>query len=104
MNEFVPVARVEDVPPGTGTTVRIGERSIAVFNVDGTFHAYEGVCLHRGGPVGDGDVEDGIVTCPWHGWQYNVATGCNVLDDQVCLRRYEARVQGDTIIVAFHEG
>lgn len=99
MNGFVPVAAAGDVPPGTGRTVTVGEQPVALFNHEGTVHAYDGVCLHRGGPVGDGDVEDGVVTCPWHGWQYHVETGCNVLDPSVCLRRHEVRVEDGTVLV-----
>jgi len=96
----VPVARAAEVPPGTGKTVMVGERAVALFNVGGQFHALDGVCLHRGGPVGDGDVEDGVVTCPWHGWQYEVSTGRNVLDPSIGLGRYDARVEDGMVLVA----
>ena len=47
----------------------------ALFNVDGTFYALDGVCPHQGGPLGSGEVHNCIVTCPWHGWQFDVRTG-----------------------------
>ena len=47
-------------------------RVIALFNVDGTFYALDGVCPHQGGPLGQGTLEGCIVTCPWHGWQFDV--------------------------------
>lgn len=100
MSIHVEVARTADVPPGTGKTVHVGDRPVALFNVDGTIHAYEGVCLHRGGPVGDGDIEDGVVTCPWHGWQYETATGRHTLDRSIGLRPYDVHVEGDAIVVA----
>lgn len=100
MAGHVEVARVEEIPPGTGRTVHAGDRPVALFNVDGAFHAYEGACLHRGGPVGDGDIEDGIVTCPWHGWQYEVATGRNTLDLSIGLRAYDVRVEDGAVLVA----
>jgi nitrite reductase (NADH) small subunit len=99
MSGSVRVARVDEIPPGTGKTVLVGMQPVALFNDAGRIHAYDGVCLHRGGPVGDGDVEDGIVTCPWHGWQYDVATGANVLDTAVCLRRHKVRVEGGAVFV-----
>jgi len=100
MSTYVEVAKIADVPPGTGRNVDVDGRPVALFNLDGTFYAYEGVCLHRGGPVGDGDVEHGIVTCPWHGWQYEVATGRHTLDPTIGLRPYDVRVEGDAVLVA----
>jgi len=88
----VAVARAEEIPPGTGKQVAVGGRAVAVFNVDGTFYAIDGTCLHRGGPVGEGDLEGTIVTCPWHGFQYDVTTGRNVLDPDIGLARYEVEV------------
>ncbi|MGH2727245.1 MAG: Rieske (2Fe-2S) protein, partial [Actinomycetota bacterium] len=57
MADFVKVAGVDDVPPGTGKVVQAGSRTLALFNVDGAFYALDNTCLHRGGPVGEGDLE-----------------------------------------------
>lgn len=100
MSAFVPAARVTDVPAGGGVTVHVQGRPVALFEHDGRIHAYEGVCLHRGGPVGDGDVEEGVVTCPWHGWQYHVTTGRNVLDPSVGLKPLPVRVEVNQVLVA----
>jgi nitrite reductase/ring-hydroxylating ferredoxin subunit len=100
MTEFVAVAEVADVPPGTGTVVQAGGRAIALFNVGGRFHAIDNTCLHRGGPVGEGDLEEEIVTCPWHGFQYDVTTGRNVLDPDVGLETFAVRVAGGRIEIA----
>jgi nitrite reductase (NADH) small subunit/3-phenylpropionate/trans-cinnamate dioxygenase ferredoxin subunit len=97
---YVPVARVADVPPGTGTVVETNGRKLALFNVDGTFYALDNTCLHRGGPVGEGDLEDTIVTCPWHGFQYDVTTGRNVFDPEVGLETFPVRVSGDVVLIA----
>ena len=64
-----------DIAPGESTIVEAGEREIAVFNVDGTFYAIENTCCHRGGPLGEGELEGAVVTCPWHGWEFDVTTG-----------------------------
>ena len=48
---------------------------LALYNVEGTFYVTDNTCLHRGGPLGDGFLEGPILTCPWHGWQYDVRTG-----------------------------
>ncbi len=96
---FVKVARVEDVPPGTVTHVRAGEEEIALANVDGEVYALQGHCLHLQGPLGEGRLEDSVLTCPWHGWQYDVKTGLNEFDHAIRLRTYEVRVEdGDVEI------
>ena len=100
MSEFEPVARAEEIPPGTGKQVSLGDRVIALFNVDGTFYAMDGVCLHRGGPVGEGDLEGTIVTCPWHGFQYDVTTGCNVMDPDIGLQPYKVEVTDGVVKIA----
>lgn len=100
MSEYVPVATAGDVPPGTGRTVVVEGRPVALFNVGGDYHAIEGTCLHRGGPVGDGDLEGTTVTCPWHGWQYDVATGHHLLDPSAGLTKHHVRIEEGMIHVA----
>ena len=74
----VRVAGVADVPPGEGRVVDADGRQLAVFNVDGAFHAIDNTCPHRGGPLGEGDLEGTVVSCPWHAWRWDVTTGANV--------------------------
>lgn len=74
MAEFI-VAKADEIPPGTGKAVFAGDKAVAVFNVGGTFYAIDNICPHRGGPLGEGDLEDRTVICPWHGWQFELETG-----------------------------
>lgn len=75
MGEFITVAKVDDVIEGRGHIVDARGKSIALFKIDGRIYAIENVCPHRGGPVGEGDLAGKIVTCPWHGWSFDVTTG-----------------------------
>ena len=100
MTDFEAVARADEIAPGTGRQVFVRGRAVAVFNVDGAFYAMDGVCLHRGGPVGEGDLEGTIVTCPWHGFQYDVTTGRNVMDPDIGLTPYEVDVVDGVVRVA----
>ncbi|OGS50768.1 MAG: non-heme iron oxygenase ferredoxin subunit [Euryarchaeota archaeon RBG_16_68_12] len=100
MADFIEVARTSDVPPGHSTIVVAAGHVIALYNVGGTFHATSNVCLHRGGPVGEGDLEGSVVTCPWHGWRYDVKTGQNLANPVARLKTYEVKVEGDRILVA----
>lgn len=97
------VASVGEVPPETGKEVVAGGRIIALFNVAGTFHALDGVCPHQGGPLGQGALQGNVVTCPWHGWQFDVSTGQHLLNPQVCQPRLDVSVEGDDVFVVIDE-
>jgi nitrite reductase/ring-hydroxylating ferredoxin subunit len=100
MAEFVTVARVDDVPPGSVKAVRAGDEEIALAHVDGSFYATQAVCLHLQGPLGEGRLDRTVLTCPWHGWQYDVRTGENEFDRAIQLRSYEVRVEDGDVKVA----
>ncbi len=95
---FVKVASVHDIRPGEGKTITANGKEIALFNVNGRFFAIDNTCPHRGGPLGEGELADSIVTCPWHGWQYNVQTGEGITMP-VSVKRFEVRVEGKDILV-----
>lgn len=75
MAEWIRVASLEDCPPGCTLEAMAGERVVAILNVDGTFHALDGICPHQGGPLGKGRLEGHVLTCPWHGWQFDGRDG-----------------------------
>ena len=77
---------------------------IALFNLDGTFYAISERCQHKGGPLSEGSIgTNNIVTCPWHGWQFDVTTGALVQDPHVGVTRHETRVIGDEVQVRLTE-
>ena len=99
MANFVKVAQTSEAPPGQGICVEVEDKRIAIFNVDGAFHAMDDVCSHQGGPLGEGELEGKVVTCPWHGWEYDVTTGISTLDDDLKQEQFEVQVNGDDILV-----
>jgi len=100
MPQFVKVASVGDLAPGKIKTVKAGDRTIALCNVDGKLHAIDNTCVHRGGPLGEGMLNGQVVVCPWHGWGYDVTTGkCNV-NPAAQVACYEVRVEGTDVQVA----
>jgi len=99
MSTFVKACAVSEIAPGTGKTVTVDGKDVALFNVDGFFHAIDNECPHRGGPLGEGDLEGCIVTCPWHAWQYDISTGESITDD-LKVARYETKVEGGDVLVA----
>src|SRR5207247_2387201 len=71
MENWIRIGSVSEVPSGTGRVYEAGGSRIAVFNVNGIFHAIDNTCLHQGGPLGEGTLEGKLVTCPLHHWQYD---------------------------------
>lgn len=99
MATWTRLTRVRDCPPATTTEVVVGEKVIALFNVDDTYYALDGVCPHQGGPLGQGMLEGCVVTCPWHGWQFDVRSGQHQFNSPLVQPRYEVRVEGEWILV-----
>ena len=99
MAEFVKVATTGEIAPGTGKPVEVNGKEIALFNAGGTFYALDNTCPHRGGPLGEGELEGTVVTCPWHSWQFDLTTGESLIDD-LKVGCYPVRVDGETVLVA----
>jgi nitrite reductase (NADH) small subunit/3-phenylpropionate/trans-cinnamate dioxygenase ferredoxin subunit len=99
VGQLVTVARADEVPPGSARLVRAGEVELALYNVDGRFYATQSQCLHLKGPLGDGDLDGPVVTCPWHGWQYDVRTGENEFDRALQLETFEIVVEDGDVKV-----
>ncbi len=93
MTEFV-VAKVDEIPSGAGKVVFAGDRAIALFNVNGTFYAIDNTCPHRGGPLGEGELDGATVTCPLHGWQYDVTSGSGTFGPAVS--KYDIKIDEQT--------
>lgn len=96
---FERAARQDDIPSGEIREVKLAAKTVAVAHVDGRFHAIENVCLHRGGPLGQGQLNGSVVTCPWHGWQYEVSTGRVTFNPEMQVRTYPVELRGDEIWV-----
>jgi nitrite reductase (NADH) small subunit/3-phenylpropionate/trans-cinnamate dioxygenase ferredoxin subunit len=87
------------VPPGEVRVVDADGKSLAVFNVDGVYHVIDNDCPHRGGPLGDGDLDGEIVACPWHGWRWDVTTGASVNNPAVRVACYPVSLERDQLFV-----
>jgi nitrite reductase (NADH) small subunit len=102
-DEDVVVATVSDCPPGDCIEVVAAGRMVALCNVDGQFFALDGICPHQGGPLGKGKLCGHIVTCPWHGWQFDVRHGENQITPAVRQPTFAVRLDGDRVIVRRQE-
>lgn len=99
MGKYVRVAGVNDLNDGAGKTVQADGQPIALFKVDGKFYAIHNACVHRGGPLGEGELEGRTVTCPWHGWSYDVTTGLNEANPSVKVQQFPVKVEGNDVLV-----
>ena len=105
MARFVEVAKVEDVPPGRATVARVGDIEVAVVNVQGTFFAIDNECTHRGGFLGEGEINtdwsEFAIECPLHGSVFDVRTG-EVLNPPAPtpVRTYLVEVEAGMVRVA----
>ena len=99
-DDYVTAARVGDVAPGTGKAVVVGEREIALFNVEGRYYALDNTCPHQGGPLAEGWLDGAVVTCPWHAWTFKLSDGKMTLGDFACVDTFDVRVEGDDIRVS----
>jgi nitrite reductase (NADH) small subunit len=77
----------------------LGDKVICVANVNGTISAMDNVCLHRGGPLGQGVIEGDKVVCPWHGWQWDPKTGQAAQNPAAKVAVYPLKVEGDDVMI-----
>jgi nitrite reductase/ring-hydroxylating ferredoxin subunit len=99
MANFFKACKTGDVKAGCGRSLDVNGTPVAIFNIDGNFYALNDTCGHRGGPLGEGELDGTIVICPWHGWRYDVKTGANQLVPDLPTNKYEVKVDGDDILV-----
>ena len=101
MPAFIKVAKTTDIHPGQGTLVEVGDKQIALFNIDGSFYAIDDTCSHQGGPLSEGDLDGTKIMCPWHGATFDVTTGDTLGPPaRTNVTTYKVRVKGSDIEVA----
>jgi len=96
---FVKIATVDKVAAGSCRVVQVDGKEVALFNVNGKYYALENTCPHQGGPLGDGALEDKTVTCPLHGWQFDVTTGENIGGAEINAKKYNTKIDGNDICI-----
>jgi nitrite reductase (NADH) small subunit len=97
---FVTVGSKQDFPEGSGRVVKVNGKEIAVFNRGGEFHAIDNTCAHLGGPLGEGMLKGDVVSCPWHGWQFDIKTGISPVNPAAKVASYEVRAEGEAVTVS----
>jgi len=100
MAEFVRLCGKADLPEeGEAKEITLGDKVICVANINGTISAVDNVCLHRGGPLGQGVMVDEKFVCPWHGWMWDPATGAATHNPNAHIAVYAIKQEGDDVFV-----
>jgi nitrite reductase (NADH) small subunit len=96
---LVKVARFSDLPPESARECVVGDRILALCHSGGAVTAMDGICRHAGGPLGEGQVNQGRVVCPWHLWEFDCRTGEFDRNPSVKQATYAVEVRGDDILI-----
>lgn len=97
MGNFTKAIALNEIPPGGGKMVSLDGQDIAFFKVNETVYAIENTCVHRGGPLAEGFLDDKVVTCPWHGWQYDVTTGISPANPDTRVKSFPVKIEGSDV-------
>lgn len=100
MSERVLLCKVQELPAeGEAKEFALGSRMLCVARVNGELAALDNVCLHRGGPLGQGTIEGGKIVCPWHGWAFDPKTGEAGHSKLAKVQTFPISVEGDQVFV-----
>ena len=101
---WVEIGIVSDFAEGTATELVVRDRIVAVFCVAGQLFAMDGVCPHQGGPLGKGTLDGCILTCPWHGWQFDIHEGKSQLTPNVKQPTFDLKIEDGCVFLLFSDG
>lgn len=97
---FVKIASIHELPPNNEAKEFLcGDKTICVANVNGVISAMDNVCLHRGGPIGQGVIEKGKVVCPWHGWAWDPKTGEATHNPNARVAIYPLKIENGDVLI-----
>jgi nitrite reductase (NADH) small subunit len=98
MPNFIKLTAQSELPAtNEAKEFRCGDKEICIANVDGNYSAMDNICLHRGGPLGDGGVLNGKVVCPWHGWEWDPQTGVHDASTKVAV--YPLKIENGDVLI-----
>lgn len=99
-NGFVQVGSIDEIPESRAKVVIVGGERVAIFKYEGKISAVSNVCQHQNGPLGEGKIVDGCITCPWHGYQYLPESGASPPPFEERIPTFAVKVEGDRIFVS----
>ena len=104
MSRWIRIATVDQCPAGAALECVADDRVLALLNVDGELFALDGICPHQAGPLGKGSLTGHTVTCPWHGWQFDVRDGKSQITPSLCQATFPVKVVDGEVFVDLAAG
>ena len=101
MTRFIKVLQAEDLPIGKSAIILVDDVEIALFNYKGEIYAVANKCPHKGGPLGEGRVQEGVIVCPSHEWRFELKTGNSMQNPEMRVEVFPVRVKDEKIYVGF---
>ena len=100
MADFIKLTTQSELPATNSVKeFACGAKAVCIANVNGTFSALDNVCLHQGGPLGEGTIEHGNVVCPWHGWEYDPQTGEVIRNRKAKVAVYPLKIENGDVLI-----
>ena len=100
MAEWIDLIGADELAPGKCKNIEVAGKYYAVYNVEGTYYCTDDECIHQGGPLGEGYLSGKCVSCPWHGWEFDVTTGeCEDMPGEK-LGTYATRLEGGKVQIS----
>ena len=96
---FIEILSTSELPVGRATACTVDGKVVAVYHTADGFFATDNTCPHRGGPLAEGDLAGNEITCPWHFWSFDVATGMCPGNAEITVATHEVRVEGERLMV-----
>jgi len=93
------MGKISDLPPGKVLEKRIRARRVAIINDNGKIYAIEADCKHMKASLSTGHIADGVVTCRWHGWKYDLVTGNCLTNNVFSLKTYHIEIIEDEVFL-----
>ena len=97
--KWIEVSTTEGISTDRGKSIETEGIPIALFKVGDTIYAIDNVCPHKGGALAEGSFKGCVVTCPWHGWEFNVTTGAMSMNPSIKVKSYPVKLNGSTISI-----
>lgn len=104
MSDFIPVAKISDIPDPGKVLLEVNDRLVVVFHVGGAVYCLEDICTHDGGTLGDGELEETNIVCPRHGAKFDIRDGSVVsMPATEGTQAHEAKIDGDQVLVKIND-
>jgi nitrite reductase/ring-hydroxylating ferredoxin subunit len=98
MSDFTKISALSDLADNSIRAVEIGGKKLAVARIGDAVHVIDGTCCHKGGPLGDGTLNGTAVSCPWHGWRFDVSTGACLNNPAAKVPCYETKIENGQVL------